>query len=260
MGAPGVLWTQVGAVWYGKRNPFSRIRDAGGNHFVTVSGEWITVSDTGTLHLQPGRFPGPVSIGGNFLLEPVSGRIHAVDAWGYPVDSRVDAGEWKALGWNWLVTRDGVLITVRKSGMAPGDGTGMVIRKSGWDFGDVRVAGGTFLIRADGRVVTISEITGHFRDWDPIGSGVRSVGGNHLIDGEYRLWTVDEDGHITWDGNEKFYCYDEWLSWLIENVLKPWGYVLNGTLDYQGEDDDDFGRLIVVDNVVTNVFQWKGGE
>jgi len=82
----------------------------------------------------------------------------------------------------------------------------------------------------------------------------------HGVPGLWCQWTVDEDGHITWDGNEKFYHYDEWLSWLIENILRPWGYVLNGTLDYQGEDDDDFGRLIVVDNVVTNVFQWKGGE
>ncbi len=194
MGAPGVLWTQVGSVWYGKRNPFSGIRDAGGNHFVTVSGEWVTVSEKGTLHLQPTRFPSSVWAGGNFLLEPGSGRIHAVDAWGYPVDSRVDARDWKAIGWNWLITRDGILITVRKSGVAPGDGTGMVIRKTGWDFNDVRIAGGTFLIRADGRLVTISEITGYFKDWDPIESGIRSVGGNHLIDGEYRLWTVDEDG------------------------------------------------------------------
>jgi hypothetical protein len=80
------------------------------------------------------------------------------------------------------------------------------------------------------------------------------------VPGLWCQWTVDEDGHINWDGNEKFYNFEEWLTWLIENLLKPWGYVLNGTLDYQGEDDEDFGRLIVVDNKVTNVFQWKGGE
>ncbi len=194
MGAPGVLWTQSGSVWYAKRNPFSPIREAGGNHFVTVSGEWVTVSDSGTLHLQPVRFPGAVSAGGNFLMDPVTGRIHAIDAWGYPVDSRVDAGAWKALGWNWVVTQEGVLITLRRSGVAPGDGSGMVVRKTGWDFSDVHLAGGTFLVRANGRVVTVSEITGFFREWDPIESGIRKVGGNHLIDGESRIWTVDEDG------------------------------------------------------------------
>jgi hypothetical protein len=73
-------------------------------------------------------------------------------------------------------------------------------------------------------------------------------------------WRVNEDGNIHWDGGEKFYCYDEWLVWLIEMLLKPWGYVLNGTVDYQGEDGDDYGRIIVAHNEVTNVFQWKGGE
>lgn len=71
-------------------------------------------------------------------------------------------------------------------------------------------------------------------------------------------WTVDDDGNITWDGAEKFYEYVAWLEFLVNTYLRPWGYVLNGTIDYQGEDDDDFGRIIVADNQVSNVFQWRG--
>jgi hypothetical protein len=69
---------------------------------------------------------------------------------------------------------------------------------------------------------------------------------------------VDDNGHITWDGVEKFYEYVAWLEFLVNTYLKPWGYVLNGTIDYQGEDDEDFGRIIVADNEVTNCFQWRG--
>ena len=71
-------------------------------------------------------------------------------------------------------------------------------------------------------------------------------------------WTVDDNGHIAWDGVEKFYEYVSWLEFLIRTYIKPWGYTLNGTIDYQGEDDEDFGRIIVADNEVTNCFQWRG--
>jgi len=62
---------------------------------------------------------------------------------------------------------------------------------------------------------------------------------------------TDDMKHIEWDGNEKFYCYTEWLEYIIENFLKPNGYKLNGTVEYQGEDRDDMGRIIVMDNKVT---------
>ena len=61
--------------------------------------------------------------------------------------------------------------------------------------------------------------------------------------------TDNKDG-ICCDGAEKFYSYVEWLQYLINNFLKPWGYELNGIVEYQGEEDDDHGYLIVRGNQV----------
>ena len=65
-------------------------------------------------------------------------------------------------------------------------------------------------------------------------------------------WVVTEDGlGLEWNGTEKFYSYIEWLQYLIENFFAPLGYVLNGSVEWQGEDYDDFGTLTVTDNVVS---------
>ena len=65
-------------------------------------------------------------------------------------------------------------------------------------------------------------------------------------------WVPSEDGsQIVWDEGEKFYEYTEWLRYLIEHFLAPWGYKLNGTVEWRGEEDDDRGRIVVKDNIVT---------
>lgn len=64
-------------------------------------------------------------------------------------------------------------------------------------------------------------------------------------------WVPSEDGtEIKWDGNEKFYCYTEWLEYIIENFLKPWGLTLNGEVTWEGEESDDLGKIIVSDNKI----------
>ena len=66
-------------------------------------------------------------------------------------------------------------------------------------------------------------------------------------------WVPSEEGEeaaIEWDGNEKFYDYIAWIKYLIDHFLKPWGYVLNGCVDWQGEESDDMGRIEITDNVV----------
>jgi hypothetical protein len=64
-------------------------------------------------------------------------------------------------------------------------------------------------------------------------------------------WIISEDGlRLEWDGGEKFYYYDEWLGYLIANFFDPLGYVLNGSVEWQGEDYNDFGTITVTDNVI----------
>lgn len=65
-------------------------------------------------------------------------------------------------------------------------------------------------------------------------------------------WVPNNDGtEIEWDGGEKFYNYIEWIKYLISNFLKPWGYKLNGTVEWHGEEHGDMGRIIIKDNKVT---------
>jgi hypothetical protein len=77
---------------------------------------------------------------------------------------------------------------------------------------------------------------------------------NHPPKGQPGLWcqwVPAEDGTaIVWDDGEKFYYYGEWLTYLIDHFLAPWGYVLNGEMAWQGEDEEDVGTICVVNNVV----------
>lgn len=75
-----------------------------------------------------------------------------------------------------------------------------------------------------------------------------------ICPGIWCQWVPTEDGAgIEWDGAEKFYDYTEWLVYLIENFLKPWGYVLNGKMNWEGERRDDVGTIYVKDNKVEAV-------
>ena len=62
-------------------------------------------------------------------------------------------------------------------------------------------------------------------------------------------WIIEND-ELVWDQGEKFYEYEAWLVYLIDNFIAPSGYKLNGEIQFQGEDEDDFGLIIVVDNEV----------
>lgn len=56
---------------------------------------------------------------------------------------------------------------------------------------------------------------------------------------------------LEWNGAEKFYDYIEWLEYLVERFFIPWGATLSGEIEWQGEERDDFGIIIVDDNKVT---------
>lgn len=64
-------------------------------------------------------------------------------------------------------------------------------------------------------------------------------------------WKPTDDGlAIEWDGAEKFYSYVKWIKYIIVNFLAPKGYELNGEVEYQGEDQDDFGIIKIEANKV----------
>lgn len=74
----------------------------------------------------------------------------------------------------------------------------------------------------------------------------------------WNQWTPTEDGMgIEWDNGEKFYNYTEWLVYLIHKVLAPNGYVLNGVVQWSGEETGDVGEIIVENNRVYTQ-EWKG--
>lgn len=90
-------------------------------------------------------------------------------------------------------------------------------------------------------------------------------------------WVPSDDGSgIGWDGTEKFYDAETWMTYLIDTFLKPgaavqtelaspvegrhypdafarftFDHVLSGVIDAQGEDPEDRWRLVVEDNAVT---------
>jgi hypothetical protein len=64
-------------------------------------------------------------------------------------------------------------------------------------------------------------------------------------------WVLTEDKkHIVWDDGEKFYNYIEWLEYIISSVLIPRKYVLNGIVDWEGEEHNDFGQIKVENNCI----------
>ena len=67
-------------------------------------------------------------------------------------------------------------------------------------------------------------------------------------------WVPSSDNQgLEWDGGEKFYSYTEWLKYLVKQFLAPWGYVLSGSVAWDGEDHSDRGTLVVRNNVVSTV-------
>ena len=60
-------------------------------------------------------------------------------------------------------------------------------------------------------------------------------------------WIPTDDGTgIKWSGAEKFYDYVEWLNYLIDHFLTPWGYEISGKVAYSGESRGDVGHVKIV--------------
>lgn len=64
-------------------------------------------------------------------------------------------------------------------------------------------------------------------------------------------WTPNADGTaIVWDQAEKFYHYIPWIKYLIAHFLAPWGLMLNGSVQWEGENPNDKGTITITDNEV----------
>jgi hypothetical protein len=78
--------------------------------------------------------------------------------------------------------------------------------------------------------------------------------GNTPPDGQPGLWcnwTPTDDGQqIIWNEGDPFYSYIEWLHYLIENFLHPWGYSLTGKVQWEGQDPDDYGVISIKNNEI----------
>jgi len=70
----------------------------------------------------------------------------------------------------------------------------------------------------------------------------------------YCQWRPTNDRRgIEWDRGEKFYKYLEWLQYIIDHYLQPWGYKLNGSVEWSGADSDDQGIIRVTNNCIQAV-------
>jgi hypothetical protein len=77
---------------------------------------------------------------------------------------------------------------------------------------------------------------------------------NSPPEGQPSLWCqwISPDGTcIEWDGGEKFYDYTKWMEYIINSFLIPWGVVANGVIEWNGEEPDDLGQIVVKNNKVT---------
>jgi hypothetical protein len=65
-------------------------------------------------------------------------------------------------------------------------------------------------------------------------------------------WVPDEAGTvIQHDEGEKFYSYVEWIEYLIQHFLAPWGYTLSGEVTWSGEEQGDMGKIVIEANAVS---------
>jgi hypothetical protein len=103
---------------------------------------------------------------------------------------------------------------------------------------------------------------------------INSNGPDPTQPGLWCKWEPADEGHvIRWNEAEKFYDSEEWMRYLIDNLLSENGreyvekyhsgdprlnnftfdHVCNGTIDAQGEIDDDKWMLIVKNNEVSRM-------
>ena len=99
-----------------------------------------------------------------------------------------------------------------------------------------------------------NKIYGYQGEFDVINAGEfwGTIGSKPLTQpNQFCAWRPTKDGYgIEWDGMESFTDYSEWLSYIINKILIPNHYILNGEVTWEGEEKGDIGKIIVKDNVI----------
>lgn len=71
------------------------------------------------------------------------------------------------------------------------------------------------------------------------------------------LWcdiNISEDNSELTLVDGKNYEYVKWLEWLIKYFFEPAGYILNGNIEFQGEEHSDSGTITANDNHISVEF------
>lgn len=64
-------------------------------------------------------------------------------------------------------------------------------------------------------------------------------------------WGPAENGSkLKWGEMEKAYDYLEWLKYINESFLKPWGVVIDGKVHWSGDDVEDNGTIFAKQGVI----------
>lgn len=63
-------------------------------------------------------------------------------------------------------------------------------------------------------------------------------------------WEITDDnaGICGPKHRSKFYDYVDWLKYMMKNFFVPWGYTVNGIISWQGEQEDDIGKIIAINS------------
>ncbi len=91
--------------------------------------------------------------------------------------------------------------------------------------------------------------------------------------GLWLQWEPNDEGtELSWDGGEKFYHAEEWMMYIVHNLLGPaaleyitthsdedkrlehftCNHTVNGVIEAYGEDRQDMWRIVVKNNVVSS--------
>ena len=181
---------------FDKRNSLMPIQAAGSNYFFLQNGHLATLSASGSLFYHGKVDLEPSVVGGVYFVDSHTGELHVVDAFGYWMPTGIHPGPIRVVGGNYFITHAGLLTTIKCSGAAPGNPVGAAIEKTGWDFSQVRSAGGTFFVRQDGGVVSIDSETGFFQEAVFPDSVPELLGGNFFIGRDGILYTLSASGKI----------------------------------------------------------------